>query len=190
MPVVLEIGVIALSLALDVFAVSVATGAVAEGTGPRTILRMGLVFAAAEIGMNLIGAAIGRAAGEVLGGVAAYVGYGALVAVGFSMVRHARALPRPERRLRDRSNRILVLTALALSIDSLGVGFSLLYLGVPIALTLAAVGAASLAATAAGLTLGGALGRHVGEHAELAGGLLLATTGVVFAVGRFSGHGF
>lgn len=176
----IKILVVALSLALDVFAVSVGVGV--RGV-PRSVkLRIGIAFACAEIVMNLIGAGLGAIAGRFLGDVAGYIGFAALLGLGLYMIYESR---------RDNEDRLpldmskgwgLLLASLSISLDSLGIGFSILYIGVPLAVSLATIGVVSVAATAAGLTLGSRLGVRVEDNAEVIGGILLALTGAAFIV--------
>jgi len=137
---------IALSLALDVFAVSIGVGM--RGV-PRSVkLRIGLAFACAEIGMNLIGAAIGSAAGKLLGDAAGYIGFCALLGLGIYMIYESR---REMRHPIDMTRGYgLLIASLSISLDSLGIGFSILYFGVPVVFLLAAIGLVSLVATAFG----------------------------------------
>jgi manganese efflux pump family protein len=176
----LKVAVIALSLALDVFAVSIGVGI--RGAPRYVKLRIGIAFATAEVSMNLIGAGIGLVAGRILGSFAGYIGFGALVALGTYMIVQSRR----EAELRtplDMSRGIGLLTAaVSISLDSLGIGFSILYIGVPPVISLTAIGAVSIIATFVGLTLGHALGRRIEERAELLGGVALVLTGLAFAV--------
>lgn len=176
----LKIVVIAISLALDVFAVSIGVGV--RGASRRAKIRIGIAFASAEILMNCVGAALGAIAGRLLGDAAGYIGFVALVLVGTYMIVEAR------RELEDRapvdmsSGWGLFVASLAISLDSLGIGFSILYVGVPLAISLFTIGAVSIASTTLGLSLGRALGKRVEDSAEMLGGVLLALTGAVFIV--------
>ena len=85
--VVLRVALVAVSLALDVFAVSVGVGI--RGVTRPAMLRIGAAFATAEVSMNLIGAGIGVVAGRMIGGVAAYLGFAALIGVGIYMIVEA-----------------------------------------------------------------------------------------------------
>lgn len=176
----IKIVVVALSLALDVFAVSIGVGV--RGV-PRSLkIRIGVAFAAAEILMNVIGAALGAVAGKLLGDVAGYLGFVALFGVGLYMIYEAR------RDLEDRNPLDLsrgwglFLASLSISLDSLGIGFSILYIGVPVIESLAVIGVVSIAATTLGISLGRRLGTVIEDRAELLGGVLLALTGAVFIV--------
>jgi putative Mn2+ efflux pump MntP len=171
---------VAISLALDVFAVSIGVGV--RGVPPNRKVLIGLMFASAEIVMNLIGVVLGIAVGKLIGDAAGYLGFVALVCVGAYMIIEAR------RDLQDRSpidlssGWGLVVASLAISLDSLGIGFSILYIGVPLVVSLIVIGVVSITATTLGLTLGRVLGTRIEDRAELLGGVLLTLTGIVFIV--------
>jgi putative Mn2+ efflux pump MntP len=174
----IKIVVIAFSLALDVFAVSVGVGI--RGISPRVRLRIGIAFASAEIAMNCIGAGLGAVIGRLIGGAAGYLGFVALTLVGLYMIVEARRGLEERKPLDMASGWGLLLASLAISLDSLGIGFSILYIGVPLAISLFTIGAVSVLATTLGLVLGRALGSRVEDAAELLGGILLALTGIAF----------
>jgi putative Mn2+ efflux pump MntP len=176
---VLKIAFVALSLSLDVFAVSVGVGV--RGVERALKWRIGLAFATAEIAMNLIGAAIGVAAGRFFGEVAGFVGFGALVVLGIFMMSESRSKSAAAKLDLSKGWGLFV-ASMAISLDSLGIGFSILYIGVPIAVALVTIGVVSLCATAAGLTLGARLGGFAERYAAFLGGLLLTLTGLTFAV--------
>ncbi len=174
----LKIFAIALSLALDVFAVSVGVGV--RGVPTAVKIRIGIAFAAAEISMNVIGALLGAVAGRLLGDVAGYIGFVALLLVGSYMIYEARKDLEDRNPLDLSRGWGLFVASLSISLDSLGIGFSILYIGVPIAVSLAVIGTVSICATALGLALGKRLGTRVEDSAEMLGGVLLALTGAVF----------
>jgi putative Mn2+ efflux pump MntP len=178
--VFLKVFIIALALSLDVFAVSV-------GVGVRHIprlrkLRIGLTFATAEVTMICLGAGLGAAAGHLLGDYAGYIGFAALVGVGFYMIKESRSEFAETSRLNLASGRGLILASLSVSLDSLGVGFSILYVGVPMPVSLVIIACVSLGATTLGLSIGRVMGRWSEQNAAFLGGVLLALTGVLFAV--------
>jgi manganese efflux pump family protein len=174
----IRIVLIATSLALDVFAVSVGVGV--RGASRAAKIRIGAAFASAEICMNCVGIILGAAVGRLIGDAAGYIGFVALVCVGIYMMFESR------RNLEDRTpvdmerGWGLFMTSLAISLDSLGIGFSILYIGVPLVISLIVIGLVSIASTTLGLTLGRALGSRVEDAAEFLGGVLLALTGAGF----------
>jgi len=177
---ILKVFVIALALSLDVFAVSVGVGV--RGMSRRRKIQIGLTFAFAEVTMIVLGALLGLAAGHFIGDYAGYIGFAALFGVGLYMMRESRTELAESSRLDLTRGRGLIFASLALSLDSLGVGFSILYVGVPMPVSLVVVACVSLCATTLGLTVGRLLGRHAERSAAFMGGLLLALTGIGFAL--------
>jgi manganese efflux pump family protein len=176
---VLKVFVIALALALDVFAVSVGVGV--GGVSVRERFRIGVAFAIAEVGMNAAGAGLGLLAGRLIGDYAGYIGFAALFGIGLYMIGESRSDLGPASRLDLTRGRGLIMASLAISLDSLGVGFSILYVGVPMPISLIIIACVSVCSTTLGLTLGRWLGRYAERNAAFIGGLLLALTGIAFA---------
>ena len=178
----LKILVVALSLGLDVFAVGIGVGM--RGASTALKVRIGLAFACAEVAMNLIGLGIGRVAGQFLGDAAGYLGFSALVCVGAYMVYEALREAEESEPLDFSRGWGLFIASLSISLDSLGIGFSILYIGVPLAVSLAVIFAVSIGATTLGISLGRALGRRVEERAELMAGVILILTGLGFIAAK------
>ncbi|MDQ6932634.1 MAG: manganese efflux pump MntP family protein [Candidatus Eremiobacteraeota bacterium] len=174
----LKIAIVALSLGLDVFAICVGVGM--RGVERGTKMRIGIAFASAEIMMTLVGVALGAAAGKLLGDVAGYVGFSALVGLGAYMIFQSRQESHLKNPLDLSRGWGLMMGALSISLDSLGIGFSILYIGVPLYTSLAFIGVASVGSTILGLRLGKILGRRAEEGAELWAGVVLLATGVFF----------
>ncbi len=173
----LRVALVALSLALDVFAVCVGVGM--RGAAAAAKFRIGAAFASAEVGMNVVGLLIGAGVGKVIGDVAGYLGFAALVGVGGYMIYEE--LSSRGREFDLSRGWGLFVASLSISLDSLGIGFSIGYIGVPVGITLGAVAVASLASTALGLALGERLGPRIGKRAGLIAGVVLIATGLAFA---------
>lgn len=180
---VLKVGVLAVSLAMDVFAVCVGVGVRGHTTAQK--IRIGVAFGSAEVVMNLIGAGLGREIGRLIGDAAAYLGFLALIGVGAYMI--VESLREGKGELDLSTGWGLLVGALSISLDSLGVGFTLPYLGVNVVFALAAVFVVSILATTAGLALGRMIGSRVGGATGLIAGIMLALTGIVFATARARG---
>jgi len=178
----LKILVVALSLGLDVFAVSVGVGM--RGAARAVKIRIGIAFASAEVIMNLAGVGLGKVAGELLGSVAGYIGFAALIGLGGYMIIEAVRESERKRPLDMSRGWGLVVASLSISLDSLGIGFSILYIGVPLVLSLGVIFVVSICSTALGLTLGRVVGRRAEESAELWAGIVLALTGIAFILAK------
>jgi manganese efflux pump family protein len=175
----LKVFVIAMALALDVFAVGVGVGV--RGVPRQRRIHIGIAFACAEVAMNVIGAGLGLLAGRLVGDAAGYLGFAALIGIGLYMVRESQSDLRDAKRLDLSTGRGLLVASLAISFDSLGVGFSILYVGVPMPISLIVIALVSIAASTLGLSIGSRLGEYAERNAALVGGLLLSFTGVLFA---------
>jgi putative Mn2+ efflux pump MntP len=176
---IVKVFVIALALGLDVFAVSVGVGV--RGVSPRRKLIIGITFACAEVSMNTLGAGLGLLAGRLIGEAAGYLGFAALIVLGIYMMRESRTDLSVAARLDLTRGRGLIVAALAISLDSLGIGFSILYIGVPMPVSLIVIACVSVTSTLLGLTVGRWLGGFAERYAAFVGGLILALTGVGFA---------
>ncbi len=173
-----------MSLGLDVFAVSIGVGM--RGLPLAARIRIGVAFATAEVTMTVIGVGIGHLAGRLIGDAAGYVGFAALVGVGGYMMYEARR--GEEAGGFDLSRGWgLLLGALSISLDSLGIGFSILYIGVPLAVSLVCIGVVAATSTTLGLSIGRVLGARAEASAALWAGIILICTGVLFAALKFFG---
>lgn len=182
----LKIAIVALSLALDVFAVSVGVGM--RGVSRALKIRIGCAFAVAEVAMTLIGAGVGLAVGKLLGQTAGYLGFAALFGLGCYMIYESRKDATSKAPIDMSRGWGLFIASVSISLDSLGIGFSILYIGVPLAVSLVTIACASIAATVIGLSLGKVLGKRTEEGAELWAGVILAATGIGFASLKAFGH--
>jgi putative Mn2+ efflux pump MntP len=182
----LKIAFVSVSLGLDVFAVCIGIGM--RGADRAMKIRIGSAFAFAEVAMTLVGVVIGEAAGRLLGAVAGYLGFAALTLVGGYMVFES---------LRGENDGGfdlsrgwgLFLGALSISLDSLGIGFSILYIGVPLTVSVVSIALASVLSTMLGLTLGKLLGARMEALAAVCAGIILMVTGVAFATLKYCGAG-
>jgi len=174
-------------LLLAAIALGASNGAAAIGIGlggidRRTRLRVSIVFGAFEAGMPLIGLVLGREIASVLGGSAQQLGGALVVAVGvhewFSQrgeeARVGSSTGHPAR---------LVVTAFALSIDNLVVGFALGSLHVSFLVAAATIGGVSAALTLVGLEIGTRLGARLERGSRAIGAVVLILLGVVLAAG-------
>jgi putative Mn2+ efflux pump MntP len=181
----LRIVLLAFSLGLDVFAVCVGVGMRGAGTGVK--IRIGAAFAAAEVGMTVLGAGVGRVTGAAFGGTAAYIGFLALAGVGVYMI--VEAVRESEGGMDLSRGWGLFTAALSISLDSLGIGFTIVYIGVPFGVSLTVIAVTSIVCSSLGLTLGRFLGRHAEESAGVIAGAVLILTGALFAFLRYRGVG-
>lgn len=172
----LQIFLIAVSLAMDAFAVSVSTGIAMPGFGPRQAARIGLWCGAFQFFMPLIGYLLGSSVSVYIEAVDHWIAFGLLALIGGNMIREA-LFGEGEEAVTDLSVRRLFFLALATSIDALAVGVTMVFMDVSVLLSAAVIGVVAFALA----MLGGLLGRRLGQlfqrRATLLGGVVLVFIG-------------
>ena len=174
---------VSLSVGLSNFAGAIGIGL--SGINARTRLRVGILFGLFEAGMPIIGLLVGQAVAGYFGHVARYVGGGILILTGAYTIWQGRRIESQEKapaRRDVRTHRIIV-TAAALSIDNLAVGFALAVYHIQIVLAAVTIGVISVALSLLGLELGSRLGTRIEAWSEELGGSVLILVGLASAVG-------
>ncbi len=140
---------------MDVFALSIAVGI--KGLSWSSRLRLGTTFAFAEIFMQVAGYALGTIFGRVIGDVAAWVGLVVLAGIG-AWILYESFQEGGDRDFDVEKPVGLLLASLSISLDSLGVGFALPSLHLPIVGLFVTVACTTILFTLAGLAFGKKLG--------------------------------
>ena len=176
----LTILALAFGMSMDAFAAAIAQGA-AIGTPTRWgTLRTAAVFGSVEALTPLIGWAAGIVAAPYIEAFDHWVAFVLLAALGAKMIREGLFSAEEERQPEisaAASRWLLLLTAVATSIDSMIVGVTLAFLDADIWLTALAIGTATTLMSAIGLRLGSVLGGIAGKRAEICGGIVLIGIG-------------
>ena len=175
----LEILFIAVSLAMDAFAVSVPSGISVRGFSWRQAVKLGIWFGAFQFAMPLLGWFAGSSISAYIVAVDHYIAFGLLAFIGGRMVWEALSSPcGVEPGPTELSARRLAGLALATSIDALAVGVSMAFIEVDILLAAGIIGLVAFTFS----ILGGLLGRRLGclfqRRAEVLGGLVLIGIGI------------
>ena len=175
-----EIFLIAVSLALDAFAVSVSSGISIPGFGPRQAVKMGLWFGTFQFLMPLLGWLLGSSVSQYIEAVDHWVAFGLLAVIGGKMAWESlrRGCGEEGEAPPDLSAQRLCVLAIATSIDALAVGVSMAFMGVHILASAAVIGV---------VALGRRLGCLFQRRAELTGGLVLIAIGVKILIEHLSG---
>lgn len=194
----IETALIALSLSMDAFAVSLTASACAPSLARSHMVRASLAFGLFQFMMPIAGWFLGAAFSERIDSFDHWIAFGLLAVVGGKMLvecvegwmRSPDACPCPggeDAVACDVSSAKTVLVlAVATSIDALAVGVGLSIVGSPIALTAGVVGLVTFCLCLAGFFFGRKLGCLLGRYAQLAGGLVLIAIGVRILVEHLS----
>ena len=180
-----EIFLIAVSLALDAFAVSVSSGISIPGFGVKQAARMGLWFGAFQFMMPVAGWLLGSSVSQYIETVDHWVAFALLAVIGGRMAWGSLRGGEEDEAPADLSARRLCLLAIATSIDALAVGVSMAFMNVPVLAVV--IGVVAFVLSLVGGLVGKRLGGLFQRRAELVGGLVLIAIGVKILIEPLSG---
>jgi len=183
----LQLLLIALSLAMDAFAVSVSTGIAVPGFGPRQAARIGAWCGFFQFAMPLVGWFLGSSVRSYIEFIDHWIAFGLLALIGGNMIREALHEGSEEEAVTDLSVRRLFLLALATSIDALAVGVTLAFEDVNILFSAAVIGVVAFLMAMLGGLLGHRLGQLFQKRATLLGGAVLVGIGLKILIEHLSG---
>lgn len=171
--------VLAFSMSMDAFAVSVGRGAAMGRPRLAETLRTGVVFGVIEAITPVLGWAAGVAAAGYVRAVDHWIAFGLLAAVGCNML-YAALKSRGEKEEKPQGGMsflVLIATAVGTSLDAMAVGVSLAFLEVNIVVIAVAIGIATFLMSSGGMLVGRLIGERFGRIAEGVAGVALFVLG-------------
>jgi len=173
----IEVVLLSVALAMDAFAVSIGLGSKEEKQklGPLA-LKAGLWFGLFQALMPLIGYLAGRG---VLGWVETYahwIAFGLLLLIGGKMILESFA-EGVEAEIKAVTTKVMLMLAIATSIDAMAAGFSLTLLAVNPWLACLMIGWTTFLFSGIGVYVGFRSGTWLESRAELFGGIVLILIG-------------
>lgn len=178
-----DILLLSVALAMDCFAVSIASGVMLGRRLWRVMLRTAVLFGLFQAAMPLAGWLITNRLSQYVEAYDHWIAFGLLAYLGIGMIREA-GEPICERTFNPSSLRTQLLQAVATSIDALAVGISMAMTGYQsiddLVFPLTAIGIGSFLFTIVGFLLGIGFGNGIQKRLkpELFGGLILIAIGV------------
>jgi putative Mn2+ efflux pump MntP len=169
--------ILSIGLAMDAFSVATVTGFGLGRVRLQDAARMSISFGAAHVVMPTLGWYLGGTVVDLISGFDHWLAFLLLAFVGGKMIRDGLDGDRevdPQSVLGGLS---LLLFTVAVSVDSLAVGFSFCLQELPILVPSLFIGAGTLAFTFIGLMIGNRTGQAVGKRAQIFGGLVLVLIG-------------
>ena len=172
-----ELFIIAVSLSMDAFAVSICKGLSIQRLKLRHALIVGAWFGAFQALMPAVGYALGSAFADMIVAIDHWIAFVLLCFIGGNMIREALGHEEEEA---DPSQApvTMLLLAVATSIDALAVGVTFAFLRVDILWAVSLIGVCTFAISAAGVKIGNVFGARYKSRAELLGGVVLVLIGV------------
>ena len=183
----IEILMIAVGLAMDAFAVSLAAGASGQAVGGRAAFRLSFHFGLFQFMMPVIGWGMGATFVQFIAAYDHWIAFGLLAYVGGKMIKESFEKGDGVSSADPTRSWTLVMLAVATSIDALAVGLSLAMLKVHILYPSLIIGIVAAAMTTLGLALGNRLGRTFGKRMEMVVGLVLVGIGLRVVISHLSG---
>ena len=176
---IIELLLIAVSMSMDAFAVSICKGLSVRRVEPKHALSMGLWFGGFQGLMPMIGFALTALFAGYIEAVSSYIAFVLLVFIGGNMIREA--LSKDEEEVDDSfAFRTMLTLAIATSIDALAVGVTLRLQGANILVAAPLIAVTTGVLSPIGLRVGNVFGAKYKSKAELVGGLVLVGLGVKF----------
>ncbi|HEY6077652.1 MAG TPA: manganese efflux pump MntP family protein [Polyangiaceae bacterium] len=172
---------LAFGLSMDATAVAAARGLSVREVRLRHVLLVAAFFGGFQGLMPLVGWLLGRGVGRALEQVDHWIVFGVLGGIGAKMLWDARASGDAEARPTEQEAfrpRVLLMLAIATSIDALAAGFTLQLMGAPLLLSALSIGVTTALLSALGLLLGHRFGAAFGRRLDALGGVVLIGLGV------------
>ncbi|MBN2296659.1 MAG: manganese efflux pump [Pirellulales bacterium] len=199
----------AFALAMDAFAVSIATGIKVAPPRPWQTIRISACFGFFQFFMPVLGWLAGHELVQTMKAWDHWIAFGLLAAVGLKMIYDALSSddasevssrngddfadekPNPCSRKKILEDPTLppmiLMLGLATSIDAFAVGMSMAMMDSSIWIPCLLFGLVAAAMSVVGMRYGGRIGRRTGREAEIAGGLVLILIGLVTLVSHLMG---
>lgn len=168
---------IAFGMSADAFAAALGKGAALHWPRLVEALRTGLVFGTVEALTPFAGWAVGLVASTYIEAVDHWIAFALLGAIGMKMIWESATRVAGKTAERRHTLAVLVLTALATSLDAFAIGVTLAFLSADIVTTALAIGAATFVMARLGVLLGRFVGAMLGRIAECLAGLVLIAIG-------------
>jgi putative Mn2+ efflux pump MntP len=175
---IVAILLIALGLAMDVFAVSLGVGTSRYGSAWHCRLRLALHLGLFQGGMTFLGWLAGTQIANLISSFDHWVAFALLAFVGVRLLISGFSINEESHPIDPSRGVTLILLSLATSLDALAVGLSLAFLESNILVSSLIIGVVSLILSLIGTAFGRTLGSRFGKRMEIAGGLLLIAIGV------------
>ena len=170
--------VIAVGLAMDAFAVSIVSGSVYQQLQVRHALRMAVFFGGFQAVMPLIGSLVGMSVKDYIADYDHWVAFGLLAAVGGKMIYESFKIKSAEKNLDPSNVLVLLVLALATSIDALAIGITLSLIVSSITIAVIIIGLVTFVLSYLGVCIGKRFGHFFENKIEALGGLILIGLGV------------
>ena len=172
----IELLLLAVGLAMDAFAVSRCKGLALEKITPKKAIIVGIWFGGFQALMPLIGYFLGASFSSYITQFDHWIAFILLSLIGGSMIKEALSGDE-EKANGSLAFKVMLVLAVATSIDALAIGITFAFLPVNVALAVSAIGIITFVMSMIGVKIGSVFGCKWKSKAELAGGIILILSG-------------
>jgi len=175
---IVTIVIIAVGLAMDAFAVSIASGSAYKQLKLKHSLRIAIFFGGFQAFMPLIGCLAGLSVKEYTAGFDHWIAFGLLSAVGAKMIYESFRIGSAEKSFDPSNILVLLVLSVATSIDALVVGVTLSLITSSIIAAVIIIGVVTFVLSYLGVFIGKKVGHFFENKIEALGGLVLISLGL------------
>lgn len=173
----LTIVLIAVGLAMDAFAVSIAKGITITHSRRKTALLLASFFGGFQMLMPVVGWLAGLSFKDVIMSIDHWIAFGLLTFIGAKMIYDSTKTEKEKQEASMRLSSVFML-AIATSIDALVVGLSFAFLQVSILEPILVIGVMTFWLSIAGFVFGCGVGKLFGNRIKIVGGIILILIGL------------
>ena len=175
---ILSIVFIAFALAMDAFAVSLASGVIMKKQKIRKAVTFGVMFGGFQMVMPVLGYGAGNTFRTQITSFDHWIAFGLLLGIGAKMIYEALRMEDIERSAPEMTVLALLGLSIATSIDALAIGISFSFLNVAILLPVLIIGVVTFGMSFSGVLLGNRFGGLFEKKIEILGGAVLIGIGI------------
>lgn len=174
---VLELLLLSVGLAMDAFAVSVCKGISMKKMNWKKAIIIGLYFGGFQALMPTIGYFLGAAFQSLITSIDHWIAFILLGIIGGGMIKESFG-DDEENRNDDVSFKIMIVLAIATSIDALAIGITFAFFNVNLVLAISLIGIITFILSVFGTKIGNRFGNKYEKKAEFLGGVILVLLGI------------
>jgi len=164
---------------MDATVAAMARGLLVPHVRLKHWLKVAVLFGGFQALMPLLGWALGRQLGSLLEAWGHWIAFAVFMVLGLKMLADSRgALESPKQDEEVFGLNVLLVLAIATSLDAFAVGVTLPFLDAPLGLTIGTIGVTTAILSGLGVVLGRRLGALLGKRLDVLGGLFMIGLGI------------
>ncbi len=163
---------------MDAFAVSITSGITIKNLKINNALKIALFFGLFQAIMPLVGWLAGLSLKDFISEIDHWIAFGLLSFIGCKMIYESITVQSSKKEINPLNVYVLLVLAVATSIDALAVGVSFAFLKVSIVTPVIIIGTVTFLLSYLGVYIGDRIGHFFENKIEIAGGLLLIGIGL------------